>query len=232
MLADGQRRTEISPSVLVFPRLAVIDLLTSLTAKAPDSRQECRMFDVDHKQPYIFRVEGLLTPDECAALIAKIDSLGPEVATINTRFGAAVRTDVRNNDRVIFDDEELARTLLDRVRARVPTEIHGMSFVGVNERFRCYRYKPGMRFAPHKDGAFFRNDAEQSCYSFLVYLNEEFEGGNTTFATTPEISIKPKTGIGLLFQHPIIHEGSVVTAGVKYVARTDLMYRKDLSHTS
>ena len=184
------------------------------------------MLDVDHKRPYIIEVPDLLTPDECGSLIAKIESLRPDVATINTRFGAAMRTDVRNNDRVMFDDEDLARTLLERVRGSAPKDIHGMALVGINERFRCYRYKPGMRFAPHKDGAFHRNDHEQSFYSFLVYLNEGFEGGNTTFATEPEIAITPKTGLGLLFQHPIIHEGSVVTAGVKYVARTDVMYRK------
>jgi predicted 2-oxoglutarate/Fe(II)-dependent dioxygenase YbiX len=184
------------------------------------------MVEVDHTQPCIIKLPGLLTPDECAALIAKIESLNPEVAPINTRFGVAVRTDIRNNDRVMFDDEELARTLLERVRAKAPERVHGLTLVGVNERFRCYRYQPGMRFAPHKDGAFHRDAFEQSCYSFLVYLNEGFEGGNTTFATNPEIAITPRTGMGLLFQHPIIHEGSVVTAGVKYVARTDLMYRK------
>jgi prolyl 4-hydroxylase len=184
------------------------------------------MLTLDNQQPYIIKIPELLNPDECETLIARIEHLGPELATINTGSGTAVRTDVRNNDRVVFDDEELARTLLERVRPRVPNEIHGMAFVGVNERFRCYRYKPGMRFAPHKDGAFYRDEHEHSCYSFLVYLNEEFEGGNTTFATQPEVSVRPKTGMGLLFQHPIIHEGSVVVAGTKYVARTDLMYRK------
>ena len=184
------------------------------------------MFGVDDQQPYIVKVHGLLAPAECESLIARIEALGPAVATIDTRRGPAVRTSVRNNDRVIFDDEALARTLLGRVRGRAPEEVHGMSLVGVNERFRCYRYKPGMRFAPHKDGAFVRDDREQSCYSFLVYLNEGFQGGNTTFATEPEVSVKPEAGMGLLFQHPIVHEGSVVTEGTKYVARTDLMYRK------
>ena len=33
-------------------------------------------------------------------------------------------------------------------------------------------------------------------------------------------------GWGLIFQHPLLHEGSEVTSGTKYVARTDLMYRK------
>lgn len=31
--------------------------------------------------------------------------------------------------------------------------------------------------------------------------------------------------LGVVFQHPIIHEGAEVLSGVKYVARTDLMYR-------
>ena len=183
------------------------------------------MFGLDHEQPYVIEVKEVLTPGECQTLIAKIEELGPQVATINTRTGVAVRTDVRNNDRVIFDDEALARLVFDRVRGNVPSEIHGWNLSGLNERFRCYRYKPGMRFAPHQDDAFYRSEREQSYYSFLLYLNEGFEGGNTTFLTEPEISITPQVGMGLLFQHPIVHEGSVVTAGVKYVARTDLMYR-------
>jgi prolyl 4-hydroxylase len=186
-------------------------------------------FDIDYSKPYILKVPDLLSPAECQGLIDKIEVLGPKQATINTRGGTALRSDVRNNDRVIFDDPALAAMLCERVQIKAPKtpkEIHGLLLVGANERFRCYRYKPGMRFAPHKDGAYQRDDFELSCYSFLVYLNEGFEGGNTTFATSPEISIVPKLGMGLLFQHAIIHEGSVVTAGVKYVARTDLMYRK------
>jgi prolyl 4-hydroxylase len=160
----------------------------------------------------------------------QIELLGPEIAPINGLHGFEVRTDVRNNDRVMFDDAPFAKLLLDRIRDHAPKQIFGMSLVGINERFRCYRYKPGMRFAPHRDGAFVRDIYEQSCYSFLIYLNEEFDGGNTTFFTSyssePAVSVRPQTGMGLLFQHRIVHEGSVVTSGVKYVARTDLMHRK------
>jgi prolyl 4-hydroxylase len=187
------------------------------------------MEDVDKSKPYIFTVADVLNPDECLTLISKIELLNPTIATINTMTGTRVHADTRNNDRVIFDDLELAQTLLNRIQEKAPKEIHGKSFVGINERFRCYRYKPGMRFAPHTDGSFHRDELEQSFYSFLVYLNDEFEGGNTTFLTEPEVSIKPEIGMGLLFQHPIIHEGSVVTKGIKYVVRTDLMYRTVLS---
>ena len=180
---------------------------------------------LDDEQPYIFKVHDVLSPDECTQLIARIEALGPEVATINTYSGTRINLDVRNNERVIFDDRELADTIMTRIRHRVPETIHGMQLVGANERFRCYRYKPGMRFAAHADDAFHRTESERSCYSCLVYLNENFEGGATTFLTEPEVAIQPEQGMALLFQHPIIHEGSVVTSGVKYVCRTDVMYR-------
>lgn len=52
------------------------------------------MFDIDHQQPYIIKLYDLLTSEECQSLIAKIDSLAPEVATINTLSGTAVYTDL------------------------------------------------------------------------------------------------------------------------------------------
>src|SRR5262249_7597224 len=101
------------------------------------------------------------------------------------------------------------------------------TLVGVNERIRCYEYSSGQRFAPHSDGAFFRDDSERSWYTYIIYLNEEFEGGETIFFVEPEIVIRPRTGSGLFFPHPIIHEGAAVKSGVKYAMRTDLMYRKE-----
>ena len=178
-----------------------------------------------HESPYIVEVDNVLTSEECEKLIEKIEALRPSVAPINTALGARVHTDVRNNERVMYDDQELAAYLVDQVRDRMPELIGNRVLVGANERIRCYRYKPGMRFAPHADGSFRRDDQELSVYSFLVYLNEGFVGGETRFFTEPEITITPKTGKALLFQHPIIHEGALVTDGTKYVARTDLMYR-------
>jgi prolyl 4-hydroxylase len=62
--------------------------------------------------------------------------------------------------------------------------------------------------------------------SNIIYLNEGFEGGETIFFVEPEVVIRPRTGAGLFFQHPIIHEGAMVTSGTKYAVRTDLMYKK------
>ena len=98
--------------------------------------------------------------------------------------------------------------------------------VGANERLRCYRYDVGQRFAPHQDGSFVRNELEQSLLTFMIYLNDDFEGGETNFLEL-DVSIKPRTGSALLFQHPILHEGAEVTAGRKYASRSDIMYRRD-----
>jgi predicted 2-oxoglutarate/Fe(II)-dependent dioxygenase YbiX len=188
--------------------------------------------ELDTAQPYILTVARLLSPSECRELIARIEREGPTTAPITTLQGPRLQLDVRNNERVMFDDERLAAELFNRVKERVPQEILGMRLVGANERFRCYRYQPGMRFAFHEDGAFYRDEYERSCYSFLVYLNEDFEGGNTTFFVEPEVSIRPEAGMALLFQHPIVHEGCEVTSGVKYVVRTDLMYRRPIASAS
>ena len=182
---------------------------------------------LDLEQPFIFEIPNILNLSECNEWIARIQSAGPEPATINTPRGTAIVDQIRNNNRVIFDNPKWANDLFCLVKDEVPQRIHNMNLCGINERLRCYEYLPGQRFAPHPDGAFFRNDDEQSFYTFIVYLNEDFEGGETTFLVEPEIVIKPKTGSGLFFQHPIIHEGVEVTDGTKYVVQTDLMYRKN-----
>ena len=182
--------------------------------------------ELDLEKPLIVELPAVFTAAECADWIARIQSAGTEVATINTKRGSQVDSQIRNNRRVIFDDRDWANTLFERVKDQVPQTIHDMSLAGVNERLRCYEYQPGHRFAPHSDGAFIRDEGERSWYTYMVYLNEGFEGGETLFFVEPEVVITPKAGAALIFQHPIIHEGSEVNAGVKYVVRTDLMYRE------
>ena len=64
-----------------------------------------------------------------------------------------------------------------------------------------------------------------------LYLNEGFGGGETTFFPTgnendkdAKVPVVPRTGMGLLFEHHIMHEGSLLVEGIKYSVRTDVMY--------
>ncbi len=174
----------------------------------------------------IWTVPEVFFADECAALIREFESIGFEEALVTTPRGMVMNKAIRNNDRIILDDPPRAEALWARVRAHVPTSIREWTACGLNERFRVYRYTPGQRFKAHFDGYFVRApQVEESALTFMVYLNDEFMGGETEFFDYQRV-VRPATGTGLFFYHPVLHEGREVTSGVKYVLRTDVMYRR------
>src|SRR5262245_13947207 len=184
------------------------------------------------RMPFIALVDDVLSADECRALVDRIESLSPTFAPITTLRGFENRPDLRNNDRVMFDDADLARRLFERLKPIVPAKITTpgrsddveLAPVGLNERFRGYRYNPGQRFAPHFDGAFVRDERERSELTVLFYLNDGFSGGATAFLDWG-VKVDPRRGQALLFCHPILHEGCLLERGTKYVLRSDVMYR-------
>ncbi|MBP9087255.1 MAG: 2OG-Fe(II) oxygenase [Kofleriaceae bacterium] len=179
---------------------------------------------LDHGAPLVWTIPDVLSPSECADAIARIERLGPAAAPVSTPRGYVMMPDVRNNERVMFDDIDLAARLFTRIEGSLPPVLCAMRAVGANERFRCYRYQPGQQFAAHFDGAYERNSHERSLLTLIVYLNDDFEGGRTAFLDFG-IEAMPKVGTALVFQHLLLHEGSVVHSGVKYAMRSDIMYR-------
>jgi len=169
----------------------------------------------------IFTFDDVLSCEECDEYIAFTERIGYEAAPISTGLGFAVRPEIRNNSRVIVDDHRRSSDLWQRVRDLVPAFLQGRQAVGLNERFRFYRYDAGERFAPHADGPFRRANGEESLLTFMIYLNDGFEGGETGFGN---VWITPKTGMALIFHHHLSHEGSAVKGGRKYVLRSDVMY--------
>lgn len=172
-----------------------------------------------------FTLSSIYSPQECAALIAKAEQHGFEKAMVSSRHGAVINLNVRNNDRVIWDDPELAEDLWLRVKDYLPKMRVGRELRGLNERFRFYRYTEGQVFRWHCDGYFERENGEQSVLTFLIYLNEDYLGGETNFEWA---KVKGKTGMGLIFPHHLVHQGNAVLGdGVKYVIRTDVMYGRE-----
>jgi predicted 2-oxoglutarate/Fe(II)-dependent dioxygenase YbiX len=178
----------------------------------------------------IFTVMEFLDPDECRRLIELSEALGYEEALISTPDGYVEVEEVRNNERVIVDDPELAEALWELIEDCVPLEMEGDRAVGVNERFRFYRYDVGQQFDWHQDFSFERDNGERSLLTFMIYLNGGFEGGETSFNDScsdepfDEFSVTPEEGLALLFAHGVCHKGEAVTRGRKYVLRTDVMY--------
>jgi len=182
--------------------------------------------------PDVFTVAGVFTAAECSALIERAESIGFDAASVRTRSGPKMMTNIRNNDRVNLDDPELAELMWTRIASLLP-QLDGQQAVGVDKRLRFYRYEPGQEFKRHKDGAVESDDGCTSKLSYLIYLNGDFEGGATTFRDYVgkgesrrkiERIVTPVTGLALLFRHQRWHEGSALTAGRKYVLRSDVFY--------
>jgi prolyl 4-hydroxylase len=177
--------------------------------------------------PKVFLVRNFLSPEECDRFIALSEQAGYEDATITTAAGFVMRKDIRDNARLMVDDPALAAALWDRARPFLPAEWFGWQVAGFNERFRYYRYDVGQRFAPHSDGTFERANGERSHFTFMVYLNDDFEGGATAFyQSRVPLQVRPERGAALGFYHRQLHEGQAVVRGRKYVLRTDVMYRR------
>jgi predicted 2-oxoglutarate/Fe(II)-dependent dioxygenase YbiX len=172
----------------------------------------------------VFVIHDFLNPEECVQYIQESENIGFSEAVITTEDGERIFKDARNNDRIVYDNPELAHKFFQRSIALLPPSIDGWSLHSFNERFRFYRYQNEQFFKLHMDGTFRRHDSEESFLTFLIYLNDDFVGGHTDFVWE---SVKPKAGSVLVFPHRLMHQGSIVTSGVKYVLRTDVLYRQE-----
>merc|ERR1711874_366955 len=169
-----------------------------------------------------FTLDNVLSAAECEDLIKKTVFRG--------RFRGGGRNFDRNNQRCIIDSQEYAGLIWERIKSHLPETWNSHPVVGLNERLRFLKYSPGEYFKPHFDGSYERPDGKQiSFITIQLYLNEGFKGGNTTFmsskdGTGKDLGVVPKIGRILVFQHDILHEGSVLVRGTKYTMRTDVMY--------
>ncbi len=171
----------------------------------------------------IFVIHDLLSPEECAGLIARSEALGYEAAAV----GGELLPQFRNNARAFLEDAALAADLWRRAVSFVPRERDGQVACGLHERFRFYRYEAAEQFGAHYDGSV-RRGVEESKLTFMVYLSDVTEGGATLFyrpGRVIDFEVRPGCGKALIFEHLRLHEGAAVVQGRKYVLRTDVMYR-------
>ncbi|KAF9200807.1 hypothetical protein BGZ49_008947 [Haplosporangium sp. Z 27] len=201
--------------------------------------------------PGAFLLKDVLTRNECSQMISAAESIGftPDVPMVGS---ASESISVLAHNFFWMADDQLLGHIFDRCKAHFPeTSGDGHGAVGINSRWRVYRYVPGAIYRIHVDGQWpgsgldpvtgeYLYDAyggtRWSRLTFLVYLNDEFEGGGTTFFTPSADfgfmdarAVSPRAGSVLCFPHgeaagSLLHEGSPVLKGAKYIIRADVLY--------
>lgn len=195
--------------------------------------------DIPHV-PGAFLISKVLTVLECKQLITIAEKIG------------YIPDAVDGIDNIQWlADETLVNPIFERCKKLIPETINGKKLASINARWRLFRYTPGAVYRPHIDGSWpgsglckdgkFSDEIFKDRHSkltFLIYLNGDFDGGETTFFMANEqeefsvnaYRVQPSTGSILCFPHgetlfSLIHEGSEVKQGSsKYVIRSDVLY--------
>ncbi|MGB3403643.1 MAG: 2OG-Fe(II) oxygenase [Microcoleaceae cyanobacterium] len=156
----------------------------------------------------------LLNPQECAALIAKAESVGFKVARMQDKG--------RNNKETFVKCPETMQTILLRLSEQVsdaPTT--NFQVLRLGPILECYRYEVGEFVSAHCDAPREIEPGLRSKYTLVIYLSDEIKGGDTVFPNN-QMRVCPTRGRAVLFDHVIRHEGAKVLQGMKYIVRTDV----------
>ncbi len=126
----------------------------------------------------------------------------------------------RNSSKIIYTSTELASEIWEIIKSKLYRIEAIKSPIGINREFRFYKYNIGQEFKPHQDAPCILNENERSFFSLLIYLNDNFNGGVTTFNN---LEITPIQGSAVFFNHDIEHSSTTITKGTKYILRTDII---------
>lgn len=177
--------------------------------------------EVLSETPNIVRYPALLTPEECGYIAAAAAPLLESSAVIDPRTGRTIPHPIRTSD-----GGAIGPTREDLVIRALNLRIARASGTAVDqgEPLTVLRYAPGQEYRPHLDTI--EGAANQRIKTVLVYLNQGFEGGETSFPLLP-LTIRPSGGDAIVFTSLLPngrpdpatrHAGLPVVRGVKWMA--------------
>jgi len=187
-------------------------------------------------------IDDVFSPAECKSFVKFIDTLPLELTPPKKRGEAE-----RHNHRFSITSVDFAKRLHAVFGPHLPSFLPSKTGKGTvgpareahsfNSNIRVYKYTPLQHFGPHyDDDCRDTMTGAKSEWTLLLYLTgyeDGVEGGETLFyrngkGTSEEVIKAPLTrGTALLHRHGrecMLHEGSPVVRGVKYVLRTDVMF--------
>jgi prolyl 4-hydroxylase len=166
---------------------------------------------------------ALFSPAECTYLIETAASVLRPSVVVDPHTGEQVPNPVRTSQAAAFpfvDENPAIHALNRRLAAASGTDVRA------GEPLQILRYAPGQQYREHSDALPGVAPSQQRVLTFLVYLDEDYEGGQTAFPALG-IQVRGRRGDGLLFRNasqagvpdPLaVHSGLPVTSGVKHLA--------------
>jgi len=175
------------------------------------------------EQPRVRRIDGFVTSEICDWLIARArDQLKPAATLERDQTDQRTRTisDHRTNSAAVISILEggvVMAVIAERIaRAlKVPTEVF--------EAPQVFHYATGQQYQLHID--YIEGAEAQRIATFLIYLNADFEAGETWFSI-PDLKVKPGKGGAVYFANvdlegrpdPLsLHAGTAPTRGEKWL---------------
>ena len=171
-------------------------------------------------QPHAVLFKALLGRAECDYLI-NVTKERFEPSMVYNEQRQLVRDTIRTSDGAAFHwllEDPAVHAINRRIAFASGTPYEQ------GEPLQVLRYSPGQEYRPHFD--FVDRAPVQRLWTALIYLNDDYDGGETAFVRT---SLKVKGGIGdvLLFDNALRngdgdplaeHAGMPVSRGTKYLA--------------
>ena len=202
--------------------------------------------------PGAFQLLNVLSIEECQRLVDLTETFG-----YLADAAVSLPRSIRHNDSLtwVIDDETNA-IIWQRCQALVLDDHEfntGKPALGINSRFRFYRYGQGDYFAPHTDGSWpgsriIGGELIDNAYadrwsqlSFLLFLSADYTGGATQFyvsktapahpARQPEeadiIDVRTPLGGALCFPHGM-HPLHCIHSSQEITSGTKYIIRSDI----
>ena len=174
-----------------------------------------------HQTQPIHAIPGLLSAAECDLLVALSDRRLRPALIFHEGQGRFIADPIRDSDAAgfpIVSEWPAIHAINRRLAAASGTAVEQ------GEVLQILRYRPGQQYRPHLDAV--PGLANQRSLTLLVYLNDDFDGGETCF-TRLGIAHRGRKGDGLLFANclpdgrpdPLTeHAGMPVRSGTKRIA--------------
>ena len=165
----------------------------------------------------IYQERNAVSPSVCRDYVQQGDRVGWSPTNISELDPSFSRSHA-----VINVD---AQTLFAAVRHIAPPTLDEMHIVSLAEqRTQLMRYREGEYFGVHTDAPFVAQDGAITKLSLVLYLNDDYAGGETIFPDLG-LEVRPEVGKILLFPPDLSHMSKPISRGMKYIIRSEVLYR-------